>query len=188
MAFLNEHAFQTPTALIDPDILDRLESHGSADRILAGQRSLLRMLLSTDPAEPDERARRPDARGAYRPTDLITDLHDGDLVRARKRSDRDRPLPPQPPARLCRPARRRPSIARPPTATCPPWPAPSWSGLSKEVKCASFERGKHQPDRPGSPGRHQDPRRASAGPDSLGTRPATAARRAAGPPRRRRCP
>ena len=39
MQFLNEHAFQTPTSLIDPDILDRLESHGAADRILNSQRS-----------------------------------------------------------------------------------------------------------------------------------------------------
>ena len=44
--FLNEHAFQIPKSLIDSDILDRLESHGAADRILAGQRSLLRMLLN----------------------------------------------------------------------------------------------------------------------------------------------
>ena len=30
VAFLNEHAFQTPKALIEPDILDRLESHSTS--------------------------------------------------------------------------------------------------------------------------------------------------------------
>ncbi len=44
--FLNEHAFRTPASLIAPDILDRLESHGAAERILATQRSLLRVLVS----------------------------------------------------------------------------------------------------------------------------------------------
>src|SRR5262249_46180009 len=44
--FLNEHAFRTPASLIAPDILDRLESHGAAERILASQRSLLRSLLN----------------------------------------------------------------------------------------------------------------------------------------------
>jgi len=75
--FLVEHAFRTPKSLIEPDILDRLESHGSADRILAGQRSRLRTLLS--PARLDRMselaARTPEV--AYRPTDLIKDLHDG---------------------------------------------------------------------------------------------------------------
>ena len=75
--FLNEHAFQTPKALVDPDILDRLESHGSAERILAGQRSLLRMLLSASRLNrmSELATRTPD--GAYRPTDLMTDLHAG---------------------------------------------------------------------------------------------------------------
>ena len=75
--FLNEHAFQTPKSLIDPDILDRLESHGSADRILAGQRSLLRMLLNATRLNrmSEVASRMPD--GAYRPTELISDLHGG---------------------------------------------------------------------------------------------------------------
>ncbi len=75
--FLNEHAFQLPKSLIDPDILDRLESHGSADRILAGQRALLRMLLNPTRLNrmSEVAARTPD--GAYRTTDLLSDLHDG---------------------------------------------------------------------------------------------------------------
>ena len=37
IAFLNDHAFQTPASLIAPDILDRLEANGAADRILSAQ-------------------------------------------------------------------------------------------------------------------------------------------------------
>jgi hypothetical protein len=77
LQFLNEHAFHTPKSLIDPDILDRLESHGSADRILAGQRSLLRMLLNESRLNrmSELASRTPD--GAYRPTDLMSGLHEG---------------------------------------------------------------------------------------------------------------
>jgi hypothetical protein len=75
--FLNEHAFQTPRSLIDPDILDRLESHGSADRILAGQRSLLRMLLNQSRLNRMSEIAMRMADGAYRPTDLVADLHAG---------------------------------------------------------------------------------------------------------------
>ena len=106
VVFLNEHAFQTPKALIDPDILDRLESHGSADRILAGQRSLLRMLLSPTRLNrmSEVAARTPD--GAYRTTDLTSDLHEGIWGELSKTPIANRPLSPQPSAGLCRPARR----------------------------------------------------------------------------------
>jgi Met-zincin/Domain of unknown function (DUF5117)/Domain of unknown function (DUF5118) len=77
VAFLNEHAFRTPKALIDPDILDRLESHGSADRILAGQRSLLRMLLNPARLNRMSEVASRTPEGAYRTTDLMSDLHDG---------------------------------------------------------------------------------------------------------------
>jgi hypothetical protein len=75
--FLNQNAFQTPRSLIEPDIVDRLESHGSADRILAAQQSLLRMLLNQRRLNrmSELSARTPDS--AYRPTDLIGDLHEG---------------------------------------------------------------------------------------------------------------
>ncbi len=75
--FLNENAFQTPEALLDPDILLRLESHGAADRILSSQRSLLRSLLSDSRLKrmAELAAREPD--GAYRPIQLMDDLHKG---------------------------------------------------------------------------------------------------------------
>ncbi len=75
--FLNQHAFQTPRSLIEPDIVDRLESHGSADRILMGQQSLLRMILNQRRLNrmSELAARTPES--AYRPTDLMSDLHEG---------------------------------------------------------------------------------------------------------------
>jgi hypothetical protein len=73
--FLNEHAFRTPASLIAPDILDRLEAHGAAERILASQRSLLRVLLTeTRLDRMSELATRTPA-SAYAPADLIKDLH-----------------------------------------------------------------------------------------------------------------
>ena len=75
--FLNQNAFQTPTSLIEPDIIDRLESHGSADRILAAQQSLLRMLLNQRRLNRMSELAARTPQSAYRPTDLISDLHEG---------------------------------------------------------------------------------------------------------------
>src|SRR5205814_689854 len=75
--FLNEHAFWTPRSLIEPDILDRLESHGSAVRILAAQRALLRTLLSQSRLDRMTELAGRAPEGAYRPADLIHDLHAG---------------------------------------------------------------------------------------------------------------
>lgn len=77
VAFLNQHAFKTPTNLLRPDILDRIETSGAADRILAGQRSLLLNLLG------ERRVRRLAEMGqrspgsAYSAARLYRDLTDG---------------------------------------------------------------------------------------------------------------
>jgi Met-zincin/Domain of unknown function (DUF5117)/Domain of unknown function (DUF5118) len=75
--FLIEHAFQTPTPLINPDILDRLEAHGAADRILNSQRSILARLIDESRLKrmSELAARQPEA--AYRPDQLMNDLHEG---------------------------------------------------------------------------------------------------------------
>jgi hypothetical protein len=75
--FLNENAFQTPKALIDPDILQRLESHGAADRILNGQRMLLRSLLSGSRLQRMAEFANHDSKAAYPPVDFLGDLHAG---------------------------------------------------------------------------------------------------------------
>jgi Met-zincin/Domain of unknown function (DUF5117)/Domain of unknown function (DUF5118) len=75
--FLIEHAFQIPTALTKPDILDRLEAHGAADRILESQRSILARLIDESRLKrmSELAARQPE--GAYRPEQLMSDLHEG---------------------------------------------------------------------------------------------------------------
>ena len=77
VAFLVRHAFQTPTNLIRPEILQRLEPSGAPDRILSSQRRLLATLLE------DSRCKRMSehANGSpgvsYLPSDLLNDLHAG---------------------------------------------------------------------------------------------------------------
>jgi hypothetical protein len=75
--FLIENAFQTPKALVEPDIVDRLESHGAADRILGSQRALLRTILSEPRLKRMAELATRDAGGAYRPAQLVEDLHAG---------------------------------------------------------------------------------------------------------------
>lgn len=77
LAFLNEHAFKVPSELVDPDILRRLESNGAAEKIAAGQKSLLQALIA------DQRVKRmaenaqmfPDA--AFRPREMLEHLREG---------------------------------------------------------------------------------------------------------------
>jgi len=76
VAFLNEHAFRTPAALIDPDILLRLEAEGAPDRVLSGQERLLSSLLSESRVKRmAEHATRTEA--AYEPVELVEDLRRG---------------------------------------------------------------------------------------------------------------
>ena len=77
VAFLNKHAFATPTNLLRPDILLRLEAGGAPDRLLSSQRRHLSNLLD------DARCKRMTQHGAsspgsaYLPSDLLADLHTG---------------------------------------------------------------------------------------------------------------
>ena len=75
--FLVVHAFQTPTALINPDILDRLEAHGAADRILNSQRSILARLLDESRLKRMSELATRQPQAAYRPDQLMNDLHEG---------------------------------------------------------------------------------------------------------------
>ena len=45
LSFLNQHAFVTPTFLLDPEVLGRIEAQGSIDRIGTAQRRVLSVLL-----------------------------------------------------------------------------------------------------------------------------------------------
>jgi hypothetical protein len=76
VAFLNTNAFATPTNLLRPDILARLEPGGAPDRVLSGQRRLLSALL--DDARSKRMAEHGNGTsGAYLPVDLIADLRAG---------------------------------------------------------------------------------------------------------------
>jgi hypothetical protein len=77
IAFLNANAFQTPASLIRPDIIDRLEANGVADRILSSQSSLLRRLINDERAKrmSEQAAREP--KNAYTPLAMLTDLRNG---------------------------------------------------------------------------------------------------------------
>jgi hypothetical protein len=73
--FLADHAFQVPDALVAPDIVERLESHGAADRILSSQRTLLRRLLGESRIERMAELATRHPSEAYLPADLFGDLH-----------------------------------------------------------------------------------------------------------------
>ncbi len=74
MAFLREHGFSTPAALVDPTLLLRLETNGAADRLVRGQQSLMRTLLSETRVKrmAEQEAREP--TGAYAPVEMVRDL------------------------------------------------------------------------------------------------------------------
>jgi hypothetical protein len=75
--FLNEHAFHVPPTLVTPDILERLESHGAADRVLNLQRGLLRSLLSQRRIDRMAEFVNRNPKDSYSPHQLVDDLHAG---------------------------------------------------------------------------------------------------------------
>jgi len=79
VTFLLEHAFETPRYLIDPDIVQRIEASGAADRILSAQRGLLGSLMSENRLKrmSEHAARVEDEDEPYRPINLMRELSDG---------------------------------------------------------------------------------------------------------------
>lgn len=77
VAFLIEHGLRMPPSLIAPDILDRLEAHGTAERILSAQQSLLRRLINKTRLDRMSELAARVPKDAYTPADLINDLHAG---------------------------------------------------------------------------------------------------------------
>jgi hypothetical protein len=75
--FLNDHAFATPTFLINPDILGRIEADGVLARLKASQKTVLTSLMAesriTRLAEQEARA----PQTAYRPADFMVDVARG---------------------------------------------------------------------------------------------------------------
>ena len=75
--FLNDHAFATPTFLISPDILGRIEADGVLARIKTGQKSVLTSLLAERRLArlAEQEALAPQT--AYRPADFMVDVSRG---------------------------------------------------------------------------------------------------------------
>lgn len=74
VAFLNRHAFATPTNLLRPDILSRLEPGGAPDRILRSQRRLLSALLDDDRSKRMTEHANGSPGTSYLPAMMVTDL------------------------------------------------------------------------------------------------------------------
>jgi len=77
IAFLNEHAFRTPSALVDTDITLRLSVSGVADRILSGQERLQRTLVNAGRIDRMAEHATWDGQGTYLGTEMLGDLTNG---------------------------------------------------------------------------------------------------------------
>ena len=77
LAFLHARAFATPTFLVDPDILRRIEPAGALERIRASQTRVLQTLLSPSRLGRLVEQDVIDGAAAYAPTDFLADLRSG---------------------------------------------------------------------------------------------------------------
>ncbi|HXG47150.1 MAG TPA: zinc-dependent metalloprotease [Methylomirabilota bacterium] len=77
VAFLLQHAFQTPVNLVRPDILQRLEPGGAPDRILSSQRRHLSALLDDSRCKRMTEHAAREGDGGYTPAALLDDLDRG---------------------------------------------------------------------------------------------------------------
>ncbi len=75
--FLNQHAFQTPTFLINPEILRRIEPVGVLGRIKTSQQRVLNSLLSSSRFARLVEQEVLDGARAYRPTEFLADVRQG---------------------------------------------------------------------------------------------------------------
>jgi hypothetical protein len=90
--FLLDHAFTTPTKLLNPGIINQFKYTGAAAGIAAQQRQLLATLLSADRLArlADAELLAPDK--AYTVVELVTDLQDGLFAELKTDSPRIDPL------------------------------------------------------------------------------------------------
>jgi len=79
MDFLQKEAFRTPTELIKPDILALIEPSGAVDRVLAGQRQLISILLNNDRMSRliNSAAISPKGTVPYLLSEMLSDLRSG---------------------------------------------------------------------------------------------------------------
>lgn len=75
--FLNDKAFATPTFLLNPEILRRIEPAGAIDRVRAAQQRVLASLLSPTRMARMVELSAIDGASAYQPTAFLTDVRKG---------------------------------------------------------------------------------------------------------------
>ncbi|MDQ3012108.1 MAG: zinc-dependent metalloprotease, partial [Acidobacteriota bacterium] len=75
--FLNENAFATPTWMVRPEILRRIETDGVLARIKSTQQSLLMQLLSASRFNRLTEQEAMDGDKSYRTVDLLADVRKG---------------------------------------------------------------------------------------------------------------
>jgi hypothetical protein len=77
VAFLNQHAFQTPDYLLAPGILQRLEPNGAADRLLNSQRRLLSVMMDDTRCKRMAELANNSPKQAYPPVEMLSDVRAG---------------------------------------------------------------------------------------------------------------
>ncbi|MCP5527065.1 MAG: zinc-dependent metalloprotease [Verrucomicrobiales bacterium] len=77
VAFLAEHALQTPRMFLDPDVALRLTAAGVADKILSAQQRVLQGLLESNRIERMAQAADANEGEPLTPSELILTLHEG---------------------------------------------------------------------------------------------------------------
>ncbi|MBT3266122.1 DUF5117 domain-containing protein [Candidatus Poribacteria bacterium] len=79
MRFLVEHAFTTPTKLLNPDILDRIEPAGNVDRVVGSQTGVLARLLDEGRAKRliDQEAAAAPGETPYSLNEMLSELRAG---------------------------------------------------------------------------------------------------------------
>ena len=77
VAFLIANGLVTPKSLIAPDIVQRLEANGAADRILGAQRMLLRSLINEARVKRMAEQVTVDPKASYAPEDMLSDIRKG---------------------------------------------------------------------------------------------------------------
>lgn len=77
VAFLNDNAFATPTWMLNPEILRRIETNGALDRVKTAQQMLLNSLLSSTRFARLVEQEAIDGDQAYRPVDFLADVRKG---------------------------------------------------------------------------------------------------------------
>jgi len=75
--FLNDNVFSTPEWIIKPEILRRIETNGSLDRIRLAQQMILAQLLSSTRFTRLIEQEAIDGEKAYRPVDFLADVRKG---------------------------------------------------------------------------------------------------------------